>query len=307
MPDVNLLKDTQRLDPTKPPPRRPAGPGDLTQPEAENGQSLGGWFRSLFNRRPSVLPTTPSPETGKMTLNRGGGGERILSEKRSRPAVIPLPEDEGSYNVNLLSEELTTTVNPRQRAIQLGLVVVGAAMAVGLIYGGLTVYGRTVRQQIQSTQQELSNVKRRIAELNVDQQRATATTQKLAAIRGLIDQHTRWTNFFRLLEKYTLPSVTYGASFAADQNGVITLAAKTTSYDEIARQYLIWQQLVADRQFISNFTITGANAQAAKEGTTYSFTMTMTLLPTVIVNSVENAQVLRSVQASAVGNAPIQP
>lgn len=305
MPDVNLLKDTERLDQTKPPPRRPAGAGELTSPPADHGQGLGGWFRSLFNRPPSVLPTTPT-EVGKMTLNRGGGGERILSEKRSRPAVIPLPEDEGSYNVNLLSEELVTTVKPRQRAIQLGLVAIGAAAAVGLIYGGITLYGRTVRQQIQSTQQELSDVKRRIAELNVDQQRAVATTQKLTAIRGLIDQHTRWMNFFRRLENYTLPTVTYGTSFAADQNGVITLAAKTTSYDEIAKQYLIWQQLVADHEFISNFTITGANAQAAKEGTTYSFTMTMTLLPTVLVNSPENAQVLRSVQASSTGQALLQ-
>lgn len=289
MPDVNLLKDTERLEPNQPPKPKPTGPGELSSPEVESGAGLSGWFRSLFNRPPSRLPSAPvssvAAEAGKMSLNKGGAGERILSEKRGRPTMIPLPEEEDNYNVNLLSEDLVSTFNPRQRFIQLGLYLVAAAAVVGFVYAGVVVYQRSVQNQIHATQQELTDVKQRIAALAGDQATITSTTKKLAAIKSLIDSHIYWTNFFNLLQKYTLPTVTYGSSFSADQNGVITLAAKTSSFDEIAHQYLIWQQLVAGHTFISAFTVTGANAQTTKDGTTYSFSATLTLLPTVLTTA----------------------
>ncbi|MBI5467119.1 MAG: hypothetical protein HY975_02805 [Candidatus Kerfeldbacteria bacterium] len=300
MPEVNLLKDTERLEPNSGKKPVPSGPPELTNPSVETSKGLGGMFRALFNRKPQTLPVTPAPnEQGKMNTNRASTTERILSEKRGRAPVIPLPEDEdSSYNVNLLSEDLITTVNPRQRMIQLGLIAIGAAVLVGLVYGGLMYYDTSVRKQIKTTQQELTDVQRQIATLKTEQQTIVSSTKKLEAIRSLIEHHSRWTNFFRLLEKYTLPTVTYGNSFTANQTGAITLSAKTNSYDEIAKQYLIWQQLVANHEFISTFAITGANAQEVKDGTVYSFNMTMSVLPSVLANSLENDAALRGVTAT---------
>ncbi len=283
MPDVNLLKDTEKLmsGATKP---MPPGPPELTTPAAASGQGLGGVFKSLFNRRPRTLPTTPMPPPvsapARMTTMKTRGSERILTEsKRPAPAVIPLPdEDDRSYNVNLLSEDLITTVNPRRRAILLGVVALGALLVVGLAYGGLAVYQRNVKQHITDTQQRLTAVKERITDLARDQQQAAVTVQKLSAIRSLVDRHTRWTKFFALLERYTLPEVTYGPSFSGDLNGTVTLTATTTGYEQAARQYLIFQQLVRDQKFISAFSITGAASQAVKEGppkTTFAVSMTL--------------------------------
>src|SRR5690242_10263068 len=101
MPDVNLLRDTKQPDEPRPP-ERPRREFPLTDPSAQPAAGIGGFFRSMFSRRPTaVQPTVPprsngtTGRSGTMSLGRSGSPERILSEtkKASRPAVIPLPED----------------------------------------------------------------------------------------------------------------------------------------------------------------------------------------------------------------------
>lgn len=285
MPDVNLLKDTDKLSNGQ---KRPtvSGQPELSTPASTPSTGFGSVFKSLFNRGPKSLPTSVAPvsrpQTSSMSATKSRAGERILSEtKKAAPAVIPLPEDDdSSYNVNLLSEDLISTVNPRRRAIMLGVVAIGAAIVVGMAYAGLLVYQGNVKAKIDTTEEALASANAEIAILSKDQLAAAATVQKISAVRTLVDRHTRWTKFFSLIERYTLPSVTYGSSFTGDLNGTLTLTGTTTSYEEVAKQYLVFQQLVRDKKFISNFLITGATSQISKEGTsTVTFVVSMTLLP----------------------------
>jgi len=288
MPDVNLLKDTERLANGQ---ARPVAPGqpELSTPQAPASSGFGSSFKSLFNRGPKPLPTSMGgtapaarPQTSSMSASRSRSGERILSEtKKAAPSVIPLPEDDDtSYNVNLLSEDLISTVNPKKRGIMLGVVAIIAAAVVGLGYGGILAYQNSIKAKITTTQSALTTANAEISGLSKDQLLAAATVQKVNAIHSLVDRHTRWTKFFSLLEKYTLPTITYGSSFSGDLNGTLTLTGTTTSYEEVAKQYLIFQQLVRDQKFISNFLITGATSQVSKEGTpTTTFVVTMNLLP----------------------------
>lgn len=285
MPDVNLLKDTEKLANGQPRPAVPPQP-ELSRPmPTPPSGGIGSVFKSLFNRGPKPLPTSAvpaAPRTSSMSASRSRVGERILSEtKKAAPSVIPLPEeDDMAYNVNLLSEDLISTVNPRQRAIMLGVIALGAAVVVGLAYVGLLAYQGSIKAKISTTQESLTAANAEIATLSKDQQTAADTVQKISAIHALVDRHTRWTKFFALLEKYTLPQVTYGTTFTGDLNGTLTLTGTTTSYEEVARQYLIFQQLVREKKFISNFLITGATSQIGQEGAqTVTFVVTMTLLP----------------------------
>lgn len=216
--------------------------------------------------------------------------------KKAAPAVIPLPEDDdSSYNVNLLSEDLISTVNPRQRAIMLGVVALGAAVLIGLAYGGLLVYQGNIKAKIDTTEESLVAANAQIDALSKDQQIAVSTVQKITAINSLVDRHTRWTKFFSLIEKYTLPTVTYGPSFSGDLNGTLTLTGTTTSYEEVAKQYLVFQQLVRDKKFISDFLITGATSQLSEAGnTTATFVVTMTLLPSNFTLSAEEVAAMVS-------------
>lgn len=288
MPDVNLLKDTEQLANGQ---KRPVvtGQPELSMPEAAPSAGFGSSLKSLFNHSPKSLPTTmgstapaPRPHTSSMSATRSRSGERILSEtKKAAPSVIPLPEDDDtSYNVNLLSDDLISTVNPRKRGIMLGVVAILAVVVVGLGYGAILAYQSSVKAKITTTQSQLTAANTEISGLSENQQLAAATVQKVSAIHSLVDRHTRWTKFFSLLEKYTLPTITYGSSFSGDLNGTLTLTATTTNYEEVAKQYLIFQQLARDQKFISNFLITGATSQISKEGTpTTTFVVTMNLLP----------------------------
>lgn len=290
MPDVNLLKDTQQLDTgLKKPLPRPAP--ELSSPEAIHGAGLGGVFKSLFNRTPKPLPVAP-PATGAMALKKNGTGERILSETRKESPVIPLPEeDESTYNVNLLSDDLNSTVDPKRQAILLGVVALGVAVVIGLGYLGLSVYKHNIDQSVSSTEATLRQVKEEAATLAKTQQTVVQTTQKLTAIRSLIDRHTRWTKFFSLLEKYTLPSVTYGPAFTGNLDGSLSLTATAQTYEQVAQQYLIFKQLVASKTFISAFSITSAVATTSKEaGSKVTFVVTMTLLPEDFTMTAEEAQ-----------------
>ena len=261
MAEVNLLKDTEGLNNKKKPVPKPTNDMALTEPGQAKGSGLGGAFRSVFSRRPKPLPVAapaPSPvqpqpapppavpppppmptpvkapdHFGKMSLGTDRLSnqpvERILSEKKTRgAAMIPLPEDlDIGHDVNLLSEELISTVNPRQRLILLGIIALITLAVIGAAFGELTIYQNGIERDIASTQDQLTAVKARISSLGQEQKQVLATSQKLEAIKTLIDKHTRWTKFFRLLEKYTLPSVTYGPSFSADTSGAITLSAST--------------------------------------------------------------------------------
>lgn len=297
MPDVNLMKDTEGLQPAAKKPVITGGP-ELTDPSANTGSGLFGKFKSFLNRGPKPLPTMPpaaAPSNmGTMTLKRstGGGNDRILSEtKKPASSVIPLPEDDGSsFHVNLLSEDLSPSIEPRRRAIQLGFIGLGALVLVGLVYGGLQFYKRSIVQKITDTESQLTAVKAEVSRLTADQSSASSTVQKLAAVGSLIERHTRWTKFFSLLERYTLPTVTYGPSFTGDLNGVLALTATADTYEQVAQQYLIFQQLVEKKTLISSFTITSASVNEKKDNkTTVSFVVGMTVLPDVFTMTADEA------------------
>ncbi|MBI2984282.1 MAG: hypothetical protein HYY50_01525 [Candidatus Kerfeldbacteria bacterium] len=289
MPDVNLLRDTEspELPPKKP--RRP-GPPELTDPVAQGG-GLSKFFQSFLSRtgRPG---RTPTPAVGArrdnsiMGLGRSKVDQRIIKEetRAGRPTVIPLPEEEG-LGVNLLAEELFTTVKPRERLIQLGVWTAGAVVLVGLAYVGLALAERSVSQSINSTRQELRQVESDVAALQDDQRQIMATTKKVAAIRSLIENHTRWTNFFAKLEAYTLPEVFYGTNFSGDINGQLTLSARTDSYENLAKQYLVFTAAVKQKDFISAFEISSASQQVTPEGTAVTFSVSLTVVPSVFANT----------------------
>lgn len=233
-----------------------------------------------------------------MTTEKGRSGERILSEtKKAAPAVIPLPDaEEGDHRVNLLSEDLLTPDATRRHATVLGLSALGALLVVGLAYGGLLLYEQNVTKHITETKTKLEQVTQEITSLNVEQQQASATVQKLTAIQTLIDHHIRWTKFFGLMERYTMPEVTYGPTYSGSLADSVSVTATTTSFENVAKQYLIFQQLVRDKVFISDFSITGATSQIDKDGNQrVSFGIALKLLPdNLTVSAKEAAAILKA-------------
>lgn len=294
MPEVNLLQDTKSPDLPPKKPRKPGQP-DLSSPAGEPG-GISKFFH--FGKKSGAPLDSPqrklgaSPDTSKMGLGRSKPEQRIINEKRSNPpkAMVPLPEDdEAGFNVNLLSEDLYTKFKPRQKLMQLGLVALGAAAVVGLIFFGLDLLQRSVTSDVTNKQAELATVRSQIDSLKNEQQAIQNTTKKIAAIRDLIDQHTRWTQFFARLESYTLSNVFYGPAFSGDIKGSMTFTATTDSFNSVAKQYLVFQQALAAGNFISSFTISNATRSVTAAGSQVHFTVSFNVLPSVFLDTGQTA------------------
>jgi len=287
MPEVNLLKDTEKPDePVKKPPP-PPGQVPLSDPVMPEGRGIGDMFRSLFGRRlrPESLPVA-TPEFGKMSVKTGRRDERILEEKRkSAPTMIPLPEEEGGLDVNLLTEDVFTRVDPRQKLILLGVVALSAAAFVALAWFGLDLFEKNVTNQIIASRTKLEQLTSEVTKLDNSSQEVELTTKKLSAIRGLIESHIRWSKFFEQLERYTIAAVTYGPSFSSDIGSSITLSAKASTFEDVAEQYLVLQHAVEQGDYILGFAISGAARQVTNQGPSVTFTINLILNPLLLLNT----------------------
>lgn len=307
MPDINLLKNTEKYDPMAPKAPAPNGPGPLSDPSL-TPKGIGGAFRSLFSRRSKIIepaaPTLGKAMTGggKMNLGRAGG-DRILNEKKSKPTMLQLPEDEvGGFNVNLLGQDAGQTVTLRRQVMKLLMVAVGTIAIVALGYTGLVVYNGSITSDIDETTQKISVLRSDISALQKTQAEVVSTTKKISAIQSLIDRHVHWTKFFTELEKATSPEVFYGTSFTGDLNGAVTLSARAPSFDVVATQFLYFQQAVARGNFIQTFEMTGAVLRQTKTGNEVSFTVGLQLVPSVFYQTAEEAKAAGEVPTTSQTN-----
>lgn len=294
MPDINLLKNTEKYDPANPKPLPPTGPGPLSDPSLE-AKGFGGALRSFFSRRPKIVePSTPTlgkatSGAGRMSLGRSTAGERILNEKKSKPTMIQLPEEEESgFSVNLLGQDIGQVITLRRQAMKLAMVAIGSIVFVGLVYIGLTFFQTTLTTDIDEKKQQITSLQSEIKQLEETQAGVAATTKKITAIRSLIDRHVHWSKFFAELEKITTADVFYGTSFTGDLSGGVTLAARTTSFDNVATQYLLYQQAVNRGDFLRSFEITGASKKDSKTGPEVSFTVSLEVAPDTFYKTVED-------------------
>lgn len=268
-----------------PKPRPMSGEPELTNPGA-NPTGLGGIFRSMFRGKKGA---EVDPVPGSPVRKNARSNDRILSEKRTveAPSLIPLPEA-GELEVNLLSEELSGQFVPRKKMMQLGLVALGSIAVVVGAYFGLSVYEKSIAQQVTTTKEEVTSVRADVDELQKKALEVQLTTDKLKTIKTLLGNHVHWTSFFTQLERYTLPSVTYGSSFSGSIQGQVTLSATTDSFEHAAQQYLLYKEAVENNDFIKSFSISAATKQKTKSTTVVSFSVTLDLLPTVFTTEVKN-------------------
>ena len=275
MPDVNLLQNNKEpQEPKAPKSGRPDVP--LSDPGVQKG--IGNVFRSLFSKKvaePEVKPAS----LGAGTRGQQRSTERILSEKRTNGPIVQLPESDQDFQVNLLSEDVVSHINPRQKFLQLGFVAAGAIIFVVLVGIGLSFYQQNADKDLQATRQQVATETAAVTKLQAQAEDIRTVTDRVAAIKTLLDNHVYWTAFFTRLEKYTLRSVSFGSNFSGTLQGGISLAAKTSSYEEVAKQYLLLQQAVQAKDFISSFSMTGATKKTSKEGSEVNFTVEFVLVP----------------------------
>lgn len=202
---------------------------------------------------------------GKQSLNKAAKEGKSAPEPKEKQ---PKEELLSPLEVNLMPEELVAI--PREEAKNkvwlLVFIIFISIFLITLFYIGLTWYELRINNQIKNIDLKINKIEKEIAEREQGKEEILALQRKLKAIEGLFENHIFWTDFFALLEKYTIPEV-YFSNFSSDIEGSVVLSATTDSYKNVARQLVA---LEAADDFAENVYITSASAQVlavTEEGT----------------------------------------
>lgn len=139
------------------------------------------------------------------------------------------------------------------------LALLAAALVVGLFYGALYYQKNTVVQKSLNQTRQISDLEREILDFAEINEEIKQLGDEIRLVDEALNKHVYWTNFFALLEQYTIPEVYY-KGFSAGKEGALTLEAVGTDFYAVARQLKVLQQTEAqgfvDRADVSTAALT---------------------------------------------------
>jgi len=151
---------------------------------------------------------------------------------------------EKSVGVNLMTSEVireATQKVVRKNVIQLGVSFLIALFIALLFYGGLLMYGAKEQGKAVPLRQKIDALNVEIQRMESQHATLIAFQNKLTAVKSLLDEHTTVDQLFGELEHATLPEVSYD-TLSMMNDGSVTLNATTTSYTDVGRQLLAFEQ-----------------------------------------------------------------
>jgi len=229
------------------------------------------WLMKQMQKQPMITPPPPSKEAPE------------ASKPKSKYHVVEEPMEKRWGGVNLLPgmaeqkkmSSTTKTVGLSVAIIIPILLLVGWYFLIGFQEQLLEEKITMAEKQMEQAQSQIE-AKRNLANKNA------FLEKKMLAIKGLLDDHIYWTNFFNLLEKYTLDNVYY-TDFSADISGQISLPAVAGGSSVADRYRTIAEQLEALKQaddFIKDVSVSEVALEATEgQGITgASFEIELTLV-----------------------------
>ncbi|MAF13487.1 MAG: hypothetical protein CMI53_01165 [Parcubacteria group bacterium] len=187
-------------------------------------------------------------------------------DKKSSTKKNQKSQDESVIDVNLIPADLS-----RRQVLELpnklfssGLGIFISILVVVVGYLGIIWYQLRIEQQIEDQLLQVSGITEQIASYENNKIAALELQQNLKAIKQLLDKHVYWTQFFAMLEKYTISEVYYTNFSMAGTEGLV-LSAVGRDYQSVAQQLVAFQQ--AD-DFIKTVSIDAASANAAVDDET---------------------------------------
>jgi hypothetical protein len=150
------------------------------------------------------------------------------------------------------------------------------------------IYGRQVTKDASAQDKLITQKLKTIKELKSSESEAALLVKRVDLIKGLLASHLYWTNFYQALEDNTLSNVYYN-SFAATNDGNITLAATTDSYLSVAKQLQAFEQA---SNFIKEAKVMSADKvpATADSPALVRFSISIKLNPGIFLKSLNNGQ-----------------
>ncbi|MDP3964774.1 MAG: hypothetical protein Q8Q20_03935 [bacterium] len=299
MPDINLLNDTSGDEERKkqkktPPPISYTDPKeeikeDVTEPKLPKrvGPGLfGRFFKKKKDNEPvseSFRGTTPPPPTPPMSnMNRFSRleekkrkkGESLVleekvvkSKKKEKKKKVPeFGNDTQSFlDVNLMPADLIEGLDPKRRLFQYMIALIVSCLVVGGAYLGLSYYEQSIHQDSENLAKQINEVEKTIEDLRDEQRAALVLKSRIDHVTELLDKHVYWSNFFTLLEKYTLSEIQYenfSGSFVQGTAPSFSMNALGKDFQSIAKQIKAFEEAT---DFITQVNVLSGNQTAASE------------------------------------------
>lgn len=183
-------------------------------------------------------------------------------KKVIRPAYNLVPKHErAEINVNLIPQELTTK-SQLGSFISTQSVVIAIIVPIILItaaYFSLIYLQQNLEKAMTLNKNDLTELNRQIGDFVVKEKLNNRIAQKVTTIKSLMDEKIIWSNFFEMLEKYTLDGV-YFTSLTADTSGILILPGIADNYTVLAQQLAVFRDA---SEFVKEVKI--SNAQLYSE------------------------------------------
>ena len=151
--------------------------------------------------------------------------------KRTQPSAMGALQ----LGVNLLPSLASQDTGPYMVMARLMMVVIAALLMIVVAFGGLLGVEAFYTAEAQVSQDAIDRVTQQLVSYQELRSDIDTTNARVQAMNSVLDDHIYWTNFFTLIEEYTLPNVTY-TSFSGNTTGFITLQATTTDFTSVTRQ-----------------------------------------------------------------------
>lgn len=213
-----------------------------------------------------------------------------VEKKKEELSEINVPKRQASdLDVNLIPEELLKRKELKLSRQLLSLVfsAVACLIVIGVAYFGLVWYENQALAEIAIVDSKITNVNKEISKYDDLKTKAVALQKKLKAVEDLFGQHLYWTEFFKKLENYTIPDVSYTNFLADSGNGSVVMSASASSYRSVAEQLVSFQK--AD-DFIEEVVINSASGQYDEESEGLGgvlFNVSLKLKPSVFLKEGE--------------------
>ena len=212
------------------------------------------------------VPVPPAPGQPK----RPGG----MPPSPGRPTTI--------LDVNLLPAQEGKQVS-RQAITLMSFTVLAAVAIVVIVYFSLRYYVGSQQKASEDIQQEVIALQQELEAARGGAEQALATQHRISELSNLLNQQSKWQNFFDFLEQRTIPTVVL-SNLAADANGQVTLSGTAPDLTEVGRQMLAYQQSTNVLEVTLNDVAAGTSKNRTAQTTNLiKFTFALKLKPSLFV------------------------
>ncbi len=193
--------------------------------------------------------STRKKETPEIPKEKKRQKEEHITE--SQPSVqkgVEVPE------VSLMPQKavvIPRLVRERILIFIAGLMVIIFLILVLHLY--ITWRFETLVNQARMIRSDLATTEGQIKSLIPRRNELARICKKASRVDNLLENHIYWTKLFYLLEKYTLPGVSW-SDFSADTSGKLHLDGSAKDLNTVARQIVVLSQA---SDFVKKFSVSG--------------------------------------------------